>query len=332
MLKDQSINRSISIAPMMGYTDRHGRFFLRQFSKHTLLYTEMIATAQLIHGDANRFLKFSSEEKPLALQLGGSEPEKLARCSEMGEDRGYDEINLNVGCPSKKVSSGNFGVCLMAEPKLVAECVRDMCSATGIPITVKCRLGIEGNYSFDKLCYFVDSVMQAGAKCIIVHARTAVLGGLSPKENREIPLLRHDLVWKLKSKFKDVEIVLNGGIQTIPDAMAHLPYLNGVMIGRAAISNPMILSNVDRDVFNMNCLSLSRIEIAEKMSKYIDVELSTGVNLGSITRHMFGLFQGRPAARHWRRYLSENSNLRNSGGRQVVSNALELMERSANIQ
>ena len=322
-----SIDRRLSVAPMMGYTDRHGRYFLRQFSKYTLLYTEMIATAQIIHGDADRFLKFLPEERPLALQLGGSNPNELAQCSEIGEGKGYDEVNLNVGCPSKKVSSGNFGVCLMANPDLVAHCVRDMSAATGIPITVKCRLGIEGDYSFDKLCRFVEAVLEAGAESVIVHARTAVLGGLTPKENREIPSLRHDWVWLLKSKFSGAKIVLNGGIQTIADANAFLPYLDGVMIGRAAISNPMLLADVDSAIFEVQCKLPSREEVVDKMINYIDEELASGTRLGSITRHMFGLFQGRPAARRWRQYLSNNSNRKGAGG-EVVRRAIELMSQN----
>ena len=313
---------------MMGYTDRHGRYFLRQFTRRTLLYTEMIATGQIIHGDAARFLRFDPAEHPIALQLGGAEPGALARCTEAGADAGYDEINLNVGCPSKRVNAGRFGACLMAEPGVVADCVREMAAATDVPVTVKCRLGIEGETSFERLRAFVDGVLEAGAASIAVHARTAVLGGLTPKENREIPPLRHDWVWRLKADIGDAEVVINGGVQTVDDAAAHLARVDGVMIGRAACANPMMLASADEAIFGEPEVSVEREAIADAMLGYIDAELAEGTRLNAITRHMFGLFQGRPAARQWRRYLSENG-ARRGAGRDVVEKALSLMTDTA---
>tara|TARA_Y100001970_G_scaffold267935_1_gene358569 strand:- start:27477 stop:28424 length:948 start_codon:yes stop_codon:yes gene_type:complete len=315
---------------MMGYTDRHGRFFLRQFTRRTLLYTEMIATGQIIHGDASRFLNFDQQESPIALQLGGADPKDLAVCAKTGARFGYNEINLNIGCPSKRVNSGQFGVCLMAKPILVADCIKAMADVSGVPVTVKCRLGIYGSESYDQLHEFVNLIIDAGAESIIVHARTAVLGGLSPKENREIPPLRHDWVWRLKSEISSAKIVINGGINSLADANSHLDYVDGVMIGRAAISNPMMLSGADQNIFGESPMPIIREQVAENMLRYIDTELNSGTRLGSITRHMFGLFQGRPAARMWRRYLSEHSNS-SDAGRDVVEKALSLMNETAHI-
>jgi len=323
-MTDIPLERRLSVAPMMGYTDRHGRFFLRQFTRRTLLYSEMIATGQIIYGDAAKFLKFDPAEHPIALQLGGSDPEALAQCAEVGVAAGYDEVNLNAGCPSKRVNAGAFGACLMADPALVARSVRAMAQAVDKPITVKCRLGIDGQESYEGLRAFVEGVFDAGAASVTVHARVAVLGGLTPKENREIPPLQYDWVQRLKSDLGDAEIVLNGGVQSLDDVETHLNGLDGVMIGRAACANPMMLATADARIFGEPAAPVERERIANTMLSYIDSELASGTRLNAITRHMFGLFQGRPAARMWRRFLSENGAVPGAG-REVVEKALEVM-------
>jgi len=301
------INRAFSVAPMLDWTDRHERYFLRLISKHALLYTEMLTTGALLHGNRERFLQFNSAEHPVALQLGGSDPHELALCAKMGAEHGYDEINLNVGCPSDRVQSGRFGACLMASPKLVAECVSAMRAAVVIPITVKHRIGIDDRDSWNELCEFVETVAQGGCEVFIVHARKAWLSGLSPKENREIPPLQYDVVYRLKQTYPQWQFILNGGINDIQTALAQMQHVDGVMLGRAAYHDPYLLSQVDALFFNDTHAVPGRCEIVELLLPYIETEIAAGTKLHAITRHITGLFNGLPGARAWRRTLSEQA-------------------------
>jgi tRNA-dihydrouridine synthase A len=301
------INRAFSVAPMLDWTDRHERYFLRLISRHALLYTEMLTTGALLHGQADRFLQFHTEEHPLALQLGGSDPGELAVCAKMGAEHGYDEINLNVGCPSDRVQSGRFGACLMASPKLVADCVSAMRAAVDIPVTVKHRIGIDDRDSWDELCEFVETVAQGGCEVFIVHARKAWLSGLSPKENREIPPLQYDVVYRLKQTYPQWQFILNGGINDLQTAQAQLQQVDGVMLGRAAYHDPYLLSQVDEVFFNDAHAVPTRFEIVEQLLPYIETEIAAGTRLHSITKHITGLFNGLPGARAWRRTLSEQA-------------------------
>jgi tRNA-dihydrouridine synthase A len=301
----------LCVAPMMDWTDRHCRYFLRQVSSRARLYTEMITTGALLHGDVERHLAFSEQEHPVALQLGGSEPVELARCAKLGEAYGYDEINLNIGCPSERVQRGAFGACLMAEPELVAACVASIKDAVSLPVTVKHRIGVNDvqDYSFVKR--FVDTVAQAGCKTFIVHARNAVLKGLSPKENREIPPLKYGYVHRLKDDFPDLEIVINGGIQTWDEIRSHLARVDGVMLGRAAYHNPWLLADAGK----------SRSDVVRAM-----VEYAKGVDsLRHVTRHMLGLYHGHKKARLWRRMLSDADRLKHNRP-ELLLEALELVE------
>jgi tRNA-dihydrouridine synthase A len=291
---------------MMDWTDRHCRYFHRLISQHALLYTEMVTTGALIHGDRHRFLQFNPEENPLALQLGGSNPQDLAICAKMAEDYGYDEVNLNVGCPSERVQNGRFGACLMAEPDLVAECVAAMQQAVAIPVTVKSRIGVDDKDSYEELVSFVDKIAQAGCETFIVHARKAWLSGLSPKQNREVPPLRYDLVYQLKADFPQLEIILNGGITTLEQADEALQHVDGVMVGREAYHNPYLLADVDRCFYGVQHEPLTREAILELLMAYIQQQLKTEVRLNSVTRHTLGLFHGMPGGRMWRRHISEN--------------------------
>ena len=301
------INRALSIAPMMEWTDRYYRYFARLITKHTLLYTEMVTTGALLHGDRERFLRFDSSEHPIALQLGGSDPSDLAECSRIVEDAGYDEVNLNVGCPSDRVQSGRFGACLMLEPELVAECINAMQQAVSIPVTVKHRIGIDQDESYETLHHFVATVAKTGCSTFIVHARNAWLQGLSPKENREIPPLRYDTVHQLKKDFPNLEIIINGGIKNLTAAKQQLDHLDGVMIGREAYQNPWILAEADQLLFGDNHPIPSRHEIIEQLMPFVQKELANGTPISRITRHILGLFQGQPGAKAWRRHISENA-------------------------
>jgi tRNA-dihydrouridine synthase A len=294
-------------APLMDWTDRHCRFFHRLISHHALLYTEMVTTGALIHGNHHRFLQFNPEEHPLAFQLGGSNPRELALCAKMVEDYGYDEVNLNVGCPSDRVQNGRFGACLMLEPELVADCVAAMCAAVSIPVTVKSRIGVDDRDSYEELSVFVEKVAHAGCKTFIVHARKAWLSGLSPKQNREIPPLKYDVVFQLKTDFPQLEIIVNGGIVSLGHAESLLERVDGVMVGREAYQNPYLLAEVDMLIFNAVGPSKSRHEIMALLIPYIEAQLKNGIRLNSITRHILGLFHGEPGARAWRRHLSENA-------------------------
>ncbi|MEC4749608.1 tRNA dihydrouridine(20/20a) synthase DusA [Methylomicrobium sp. Wu6] len=299
---------SLCVAPMLDWTDRHCRFFHRLISKQARLYTEMVTTGALLHGDRRRFLQFDASEHPLALQLGGSDPADLAACARMAEDFGYDEVNLNVGCPSDRVQNGRFGACLMAEPELVAECVAAMRKAVSIPVTVKSRIGIDDRDSYEELSGFIGTVAAAGCETFIVHARKAWLKGLSPKQNREVPPLRYDVVYRLKQDFPALQIVLNGGITTLEQAEDVLRTgVDGVMVGREIYHNPYLLAEVDRRLYGTATEAITRTEIIEKLLPYIEQQRAEGVRLHSVTRHILGLFHGEPGARSWRRHLSEHA-------------------------
>jgi len=300
----QPLSRRFSVAPMMDWTDRHCRFFLRQLSQHALLYTEMVTTGALLHGDTARFLRHSAAEYPLALQLGGSVPADLAACAKLGEAAGYQEINLNVGCPSDRVQNNMIGACLMGHPQLVAGCVKAMQDAVSIPVTVKHRIGINGRDSYAELCEFVGTVREAGCRSFTVHARIAILEGLSPKENREVPPLRYEVAAQLKQDFPDLEIILNGGIKTLDECQQHLKTFDGVMLGREAYHNPYLLAQVDQQLFGSARPALSRFEAMQSMRDYIAAHLAEGGSLHHITRHMLGLAQGFNGARRFRQLLS----------------------------
>jgi tRNA-dihydrouridine synthase A len=309
------------IAPMMDWTDRHCRVFHRQLSRHALLYTEMVTAPAIIHGKRDRLLGFDPAEHPLALQLGGSNPAELARAAGIGADYGYDEINLNVGCPSDRVQAGRFGACLMAEPELVAECVAAMRAVVNIPVTVKCRIGIDDQDSETDFSRFVETVASAGCGTFIVHARKAWLNGLSPKANRDVPPLDYDRVHRLKKARPDLTVILNGGLRTLEEAAAHLPHLDGVMFGRAAYQNPGLLMSVDERFFGAPPRTMNPATPILAMLPYIERQLAAGEKLSSITRHMMGLAQGIPGARAFRRQLTEGA-IRPGSGVVVIHQAL----------
>lgn len=314
----------ISVAPMMDWTDRHDRYFLRLIAPDITLYTEMITAHAIAHGDRDYLLKFDEAEHPVVLQLGGSDIALLADAAHIGEQYGYDEINLNVGCPSPRVSKGRFGACLMLEPQLVADCVAAMQSAVKIPVTVKCRIGVDQQDSYEALHAFITLIAATGCKTFIVHARKAWLSGLSPKENREVPPLHYDIVWRLKQDFPSLTIIINGGMTTLEQIDTQLPYVDGVMLGRAAYHNPWLLAQVQSKYFN-NKPNLTRAEVVRNYLPYVRTQLESGVKLTSLTRHILGLFQGVRGAGHWRRYLSENSH-RKDAGIEVIEEALKLVE------
>ena len=300
-----SNNRRFSVAPMLDWTDQHCRFFLRQISKETLLYTEMVTTGALIYGKGD-YLAFNDEEHPVALQLGGCDPSDMARCSEMAQTRGYDEVNINVGCPSDRVKNGAFGACLMAQPEVVANCVREMQKAVDIPVTVKCRIGIDDMDEYEDFARFIDVVANAGCDTFIVHARKAWLKGLSPKENREIPPLNYPRVYQLKEAHPELSISINGGIKTIDDTLLHLEKVDGVMMGREAYANPYLLAQIDNAVFGKDAQTPSREDIVHIMQAYIERQTDEWFKPWHVARHMLGLYQGQAGGRIWRRYLSQN--------------------------
>lgn len=319
----RNLDRTFSVAPMMDWTDRHCRFLHRLLSKHTLLYTEMVTAPAVIHGDHERLLEFDEAEHPLALQLGGSDPAQLEKATRLGCDYGYDEINLNVGCPSDRVQSGQFGACLMQQPELVADCVQAMCEgSSGAEVTVKCRIGVDDQVPSDILPIFLETVSARGVQSFIIHARMAWLNGLSPKENRDIPPLDYDLVHRMKADFLPLDIVINGGIDSLHQAKDHLARgLDGVMIGRSAYHRPVdILASVDKLLFRTDEVKTAE-DVVLQMLPYIEQQLSQGKRLNQITRHMLGLFAGRPGARQWRRTLSERAHT-NDAGPEVVEAAL----------
>ncbi|MBK1641559.1 tRNA dihydrouridine(20/20a) synthase DusA [Chromatium okenii] len=298
------LNRRLSVAPMLDWTDRHYRYFVRLLTRHTLLYSEMVTTGALLHGDCQRFLQFDPSEHPLALQLAGSHPNELARCAKIGAAWNYDELNLNVGCPSERVQNGRFGACLMAEPQLVAACIAAMKDAVTLPVTVKTRIGIDDRDSYAELVDFIGALIDAGTDAFIIHARKAWLKGLSPKDNRAVPPLRYDVVAQLKSDFPTQTFVLNGGIETFTAAAELLTQYDGVMIGRAAYHNPWLLADADRVIFNAAAPALTREAVVANFLPYAEQQLAAGVPLNALTRHLLGLFQGQPGARAWRRQIS----------------------------
>lgn len=298
---------------MLDWTDRHCRFFHRLLTKQAILYTEMVTTGAILHGDRERHLRFNHEEHPVALQLGGSDPHELAQCARIAQDYGYDEINLNVGCPSERVQQGAFGACLMAEPHLIAECVSAMQAVVSIPVTVKNRIGIDEQDDYADLHRFIDTVSQAGCQTFIIHARKAWLKGLSPKENREIPPLRYELVYQIKREFPVLEILINGGITTLEQCQQHLQHVDGVMVGRAAYHNPWLLAQVDPLLYAHPARFSDRKAALEALFPYIQQQLEIGTPLGHISRHVLGLFQGMPGARAFRRMVSENAHKPQAG-------------------
>ena len=319
------IDRRFCIAPMMDWTDRHDRVFLRKFSRNILLYTEMVTSASLEYGDTEYLLKYNKEEHPVALQIGGSKITELMHSAALGEKAGFDEINLNVGCPSDRVKSGNFGACLMAKPKLVADCVKGMIdSVNNIPVTVKCRTGVDNLDSQSRLLEFIGTISEVGCKTFIIHARKAILSGLTPKENREIPPLNYQRVFSVKETFPELEIIINGGITNLPDAKSLLKRVDGVMVGREAYQNPFFLEKVDEFVFNNSSKGKSRIDYLESYIPYVESELRRGTPLKHMTRHILGLFKGQRGGKQFRRYLSENSYKEHSGI-EVISDALKFV-------
>jgi len=321
------LDRRFCVAPMMDWTDRHDRMFLRLLSRRALLYTEMVTSAALKHGDANYLLKYNPEEHPVALQLGGSDPVELAEAARLGEQAAYDEINLNVGCPSDRVQSGAFGACLMAEPELVADCVRAMKAAVALPVTVKCRIGIDDQDSESELHRFVETVAGAGCGTFIIHARKAILQGLSPKENREIPPLNYDRVFSVKQHFPHLEIIINGGIQALDQAEELLQRVDGVMLGREAYQNPWILSEVDQRFYAQEHVKRSRADYLMEYLPYIQQEVDSGTPLNHITRHLLGLYKGQAGGKLFRRHLSENAH-KSGAGVEVLTDALSYVDRS----
>ncbi len=314
---------------MMDWTDRHCRYFLRLLSPSVRLYTEMVTAAALTHGDAEKLLRFDEAEHPVALQIGGSDPDMMAAAARLGVDAGYDEININVGCPSDRVQSGQFGACLMARPQVVADCFTAMTAVSDVPVTVKTRIGIDDRDSYEFLVQFVEALRAAGCTTLIVHARIAILEGLSPKENRSVPPLNYERVYKLKSEHPELTIVLNGGITTVEECKAHLEHVDGVMIGRQAYQQPWFLTELEQ-AFGEDAgyVPPSRHDIVQQMLPYIRRELEQGAELKQITRHMLGLFAGQPGARAWRRYLSENAH-RRGAGIDVLYQALDKLPKAA---
>jgi tRNA-dihydrouridine synthase A len=312
----------VSIAPMMEWTDRHCRYFLRLISPHARLYTEMVTAQAVLHGDRERLLGFDAAEHPVALQLGGSDPDMLARAATIGAGFGYDEINLNIGCPSDRVQSGRFGACLMEEPPLVRDCVAAMRAAVTIPVTVKCRIGIDAHDDYGFLRDFVATVAESGCSVFVVHARKALLAGLSPRENREVPPLRYDYVYRLKEEFPQLAVVVNGGVRRLRGVHEHLARVDGVMIGREAYHNPYFLAEVEAALYGTE--PPRREDVIARFLPYVEARLAEGVRLPAITRHVLGLYTGQPGARRWRRRLSEEAS-RPGAGAELLRDSITLM-------
>lgn len=322
--KDLLASRKISIAPMLDWTDKHCRYFLRLLSENTLLYTEMVTTGAIIHGKGD-YLSFNAQEHPVALQIGGSDPVAMAECASRAEETGYDEVNINVGCPSDRVQNGRFGACLMAEPQTVADCIKSMMDAVDIPVTVKCRIGVDDMDEYEDLTRFVSVIADSGCDTLIVHARKAWLKGLSPKQNREIPPLIYERVYELKQEFPDLHISLNGGVKTLNEAHEHLMHVDGVMIGREAYANPSILANVDAQFYGAPESEFNRAQVVRRMLPYVQSHLDNGGRVWHVARHMLGLFQGQPGGRVWRRFLSQNGNKYQTNP-QLFIDALDAMD------
>tara|TARA_Y100000816_G_scaffold222651_1_gene167632 strand:+ start:400 stop:1383 length:984 start_codon:yes stop_codon:yes gene_type:complete len=310
------MNRKVSVAPMMDCTDRHERFFLRLISKNTLLYTEMIVDEAINRGDKKKLLEFNINEKPVALQLGGSSPKLLAEAAKIGEDFGYDEINLNLGCPSRKVEKNKFGACLMKEPNLVADCLSKMKSSTKLPLTIKTRIGYDNVEDYENFYNFISKIKSTGVKTFIIHARKAMLGKFTPKQNLNIPPLKYDYVYNLKKDFPNEEVIINGGITSTSEIKSHLDKTDGVMIGRAAYHTPYLLADIEKEIFNNNDI-FSREEVIENLIPYIKDELRKGTRLNQIMRHTLGLFHGQSGSSYWKRYLSENMCVRDADVQKV---------------
>ena len=300
------IDRRLSIAPMMDHTDKHFRYFMRLLSKHAVLYTEMITTGAIIHGDRKRFLDYNSIEHPLAIQLGGNNPKDLAECAHIAEAEGYDEVNLNIGCPSDRVQNGQFGACLMGNRQLVADCVDTIKGTVKIPVTIKTRIGIDDQDSYDFLHDFVDTTKQVGCDTYIIHARKAFLEGLSPKENRDIPPLHYDRVHQVKKDFPDLNITINGGFTKIEQITSQLQHVDGVMVGRASYQNPFMLAEADNIIFEKDRSLINRYEILQQFRNYAEKQTRQGVHIKNMTRHVIGLYQGQPGARRYRQLLSDS--------------------------
>ena len=305
------MKKTVSVAPMMDCTDRHDRFFLRLISKNVMLYSEMVATKSAIHGDRKKILGFSLEEKPLALQVGGSDKKELSKVSKIAEEMGYDEINLNLGCPSKKVQKNMFGACLMKEPEIVSECINEMVNSCNIPVTAKTRIGFDNTEDFDYLNKFILKMKGSGCRKFILHARKAILKGLTPKQNLNIPKLNYEMVYKIKKENPDLEIIINGGISNIEEIKKHLTLCDGVMIGRAIYQNPYFLVNIEKEIFDVNN-NPTREEVAEKLLIYLEKEVKLGTKVNHIMRHTVGLYHGQVGSKNWKRYLSDNMMARDS--------------------
>ena len=305
------MNRKVSVAPMMDCTDRHERYFLRLISKNTLLYTEMIVSEAISKGDKKKLLSFNINEKPVALQIGGSSPKLLAEATKAGEEFGYDEINLNLGCPSKKVEKNKFGACLMKDPDLVADCVSKMQAATKLPVTIKTRIGYDDTEDYENLYNFIEKLKSTGVKTFIIHARKAILGKFTPKQNLNIPPLKYDFVYRLKKDFPNEEIIINGGIISTDNIKTHLNKVDGVMIGRSAYHTPYILADIEKEIFNNHDI-LTRREVIEQLLPYIRQEVQNGTRLNQIMRHTLGLFHGQTGSSYWKRYLTKNMCVRDA--------------------
>ena len=310
------MNRLVSVAPMMDCTDRHERYFLRLISKNTLLYTEMVVDEAINRGDKKKLLEFNINEKPVALQLGGSSPKLLSEATKVGEDFGYDEINLNLGCPSRKVEKNRFGACLMKEPNLVADCLTEMQSKTNLPVTIKTRIGYDNVEDYENLHNFISTLKSTGIKTFIIHARKAMLGKFTPKQNLNIPPLKYEFVYKLKEDFPNEEIIINGGITSVDQIKPHLEKTDGVMIGRAAYHTPYLLADIEKEIFNNEDIP-SRQDVIEQLIPYVKDELKKGTRLNQIMRHTLGLFHGQSGASHWKRYLSENMCVRDADVKKI---------------
>ena len=310
------MNRKVSVAPMMDCTDKHERYFLRLISKNVLLYTEMIVSEAIDRGDKKKLLSFNLKEKPVALQLGGSSPKLLSQAAKIGEEFGYDEINLNLGCPSKKVQKNKFGACLIKEPNLVAECLSKMQSSTNLPVTVKTRIGYDDVEDYENLYNFINLLKSTGIKTFIIHARKAMLGKFTPKQNLNIPPLKYEMVYKLKEDFKDLEIIINGGITSVDQIKNHLNKTDGVMIGRSVYHSPYLLADIENEIFNNQEIP-SRQEVIEKLVPYVKEEIKKGTRMNQIMRHTLGLFHGQTGSSFWKRYLSENMCVRDADVKKI---------------
>ena len=310
------INRIVSVAPMMDCTDRHERFFLRLISKNVLLYTEMVVSEAIDRGDKQKLLSFDIREKPVALQLGGSTPKLLANSAKIGEEFGYDEINLNLGCPSKKVQKNKFGACLIKEPNLVADCLSEMINSTSLPVTVKTRIGYDDVEDYENFYNFINTLKATGVRTFIIHARKAMLGKFTPKQNLNIPPLKYDYVYRLKKDFKDLEIIINGGITSTDQVKNHLDKVDGVMIGRSVYHSPYLLAEIENEIFDNHNIK-DREEIVEELINYVKAEVKKGTRVNQVMRHTLGLFHGKTGSSHWKRYLSENMCVRDADVKKI---------------